>query len=487
MNLPTTRQLYPFQREWIDWAFQHGFGFCWDEPGLGKTTQAIVAMHNLDSKGPWLIVCPNSLKPWWKREISNLYPEDRDQILVAGIGGRFISPKFGRKVEIGPHLYHDRYGLPKWVITHYAGIRISEDSYAQVEWSGVCADEVHYCKNKTARRTQALYNITPKLAYRIGLTATPFGTNPADLWSQLHWMAPDQKGLNSYWRFFNLFVDYDWSDPAKTGGRKYRIIKGGKNLELLSKVMHHYGLQRTKQQVAPDLPPVTHTDMPIELNEREKRIYDALQDTDRVELVVANSDVEAVADGAAPFTATLIKNTLARLTKSEQWLSHPWTFDPGTRSSKLEWIKEWADSYPLPAVIATRFRASAERIRTELGERCARPIMGKVHPVVRQTIMDDWRAGKYQFLVGTIGTIGVGLNLQHAHQMICYDQVHSPIQMDQLYQRIHRIDSDHKVEVIYLFAEDTTNELILKSFREKWNQMQLVREYLKQLQEVTTK
>lgn len=486
---PSTRELYPFQKEWVEWVVQRGFGCNWDAPGLGKTTQAIVAAASLGGK--WLIVCPNSLKQWWKREIINLYPSEAGNVITSTVGGRIIDPteKLRDFREKAPHIMERKGLLPQWVITHYAGVRISEGSYRQINWTGVILDEAHYIKNHKARRTKAVLAVTPDAAYRIALTATPFGVNPADLWAQLHWIAPTVRGLRSYWRWFNIFVEYSWEDGNY--GR-YRKIKGGKNLEMLSEVMAAYGKQRSKELVAPQLPPVTHTDMPLDMEDRQATVLEAMKEKDRVELVIANTAEsdnpipgQLPTDQQAPYTALLLKNHLGRLTRMEQWLSAPWKFDPGVKGAKLEWILDWAAEYGYPAVIATRFRSSAQRIAAELwqaGQRCERSLTGGLPEKITTAVLDHWREGKYQFLVGTIGKLGVGLNLQPAHSMICYDQVHSPIQMEQLYQRIHRIDSDHPVEIVYLVIQGTCNELILKSFREKWNQMKLVAEFLKHIQ-----
>jgi tRNA C32,U32 (ribose-2'-O)-methylase TrmJ len=84
--------------------------------------------------------------------------------------------------------------------------------------------------------------------------------------------------------------------------------------------------------------------------------------------------------------------------------------------------------------------------------------------------------------VGTINTIGTGLNLQQAWTLVCYDQMYSAILMEQLQQRIHRINSTHPAEVIFLYHEDTSNEVVLRSFQRKWNEMEMVRALLRQLQ-----
>ncbi|NIN65019.1 MAG: DEAD/DEAH box helicase family protein, partial [Anaerolineae bacterium] len=274
------RELYPFQVEGVDYLLQRkswgkGYvgGMLWDDPGLGKTTQAIVAAHRI-GEYPVLVVCPNALKLHWAREIRAIVPGAR--VTVATVGGRFRkwSQSAGKTLEVTPS--QDRLAALKadWVIVHYAGIRISQAGYASIDWSTVIIDEAHYIKNRNAARTRALMEVTPDSAHRIGLTATPWSKEPSGLWSQLHWMAPQVDGLSNYWRWFGLFVDFRWEElrDPKTGKviRRYRKVVGGKNLDALAEVMSHYGRCRTKEQVAPQLPSMTRTRMPLELSGRQK-------------------------------------------------------------------------------------------------------------------------------------------------------------------------------------------------------------------------
>jgi SNF2 family DNA or RNA helicase len=353
-----------------------------------------------------------------------------------------------------------------WTIVHYEGVRISLDDYKAVRWSVVVLDEAHFIKNRTTKRTKAIVEVTPTLAYRIELTATPYGRNPADFWSQLRWIAPLNTALGSYWKFYEMFVDYEM-DRASNGAM-YRKVKGGKNLEQLARLMNGFGLRRTKKMVAPELPPITDTYMPLELEGRQATMYQKLCDTTKVEYQTANGD------------ALSIPNTLARMTRLEQLLSHPWTFDAAVQGAKLEWVKEWAEGCSTPTVIATRFKASAHRLARELG--CKSAITGDIPPILRNAILQRWLKGEEQFVVGTIDTIGTGLNLTPAHTLILYDSMYDPIRMEQTRERVHRITTDHPVEVIYLYVPGTTNEVVLRAFIERWQQIELVRRFLYYLQ-----
>lgn len=493
-----TRELYPFQVEGIRFLTarkgQHptkpmAGGFLWDDPGLGKTIQAIHAANKAaDPTGVILIVCPNSLKGHWREEIRRALPGDKNRILTASKAGRVAPDPQNRKpVPLKPEMLV-KHNI-RWVIVHYTGLRISAEDYKQVGWAVIVADECHYVKNKNAARTKALLAVSPKRGVRIGLTATPYSRDPSDLWSQLFWMAPHVGGLQNYWRFYNLFTDYTWEE-RRANGRvvgKYRKVIGGKNLDTLAQVLAAYGVCRRKEHVAKQLPPITETKMPLELEpgSRQERVYDALKDRDRAELAILHtSPGGATGDGgganapAVKVTAMVIKNVLSRMIKMERWLSHPASMDPGVSGAKMDWLREWADSFPYPAVIVTRFKSSAKYVAGELG---VSPITGDIPVSMRDVIVEKWKSDSPdapQWLVGTIHTLGTGLNLEKAHAMVCYDQVYDPILMEQVRHRTHRITSEHPVEVIYLVIEGTSNEVVYESFKRKWRDLETVKAYL---------
>lgn len=455
-------ELRDYQRKGVEYLIKEGGGFLWDEPGLGKTRQGIVAAKKLG--GPALVVCPASLRRWWRQAINDLYPKDK--ILVAGVGGRFAGPSLSELATNGAGQF------PWWTVVHYTGLRMNLEEYQSINWNVVICDEVHYIKNRKAQRTEAIYKVAPLHCHRIGLTATPWSTNPADLWSQLRWMDPTNPSLRSYWKFFNQFVEYEVRKSRS--GKTFRDVRGGKNLEDLTRVMSRYGIRRSKKTVAPELPPIIDTRMPVEIEGRQKTTYHKLKKKDAVEFEFPPGDDDQS-------FRLVIPNALARMTRLEQFLSHPWTFVSGLKGAKLQWLLEWSEgNNQEQAVIATRFKASAERIALELNADGA--ITGDMHENERERVLRRWKMGKRQYLVGTIGTIGTGFNLQEAYTLVLYDQVYSPIEMEQVRHRTHRINTDHPVQVVYLHCEGTTNDIVLGNFVHKWQQQQMVRKFLEHLQ-----
>ena len=64
-----SKGLYPHQVEGIAFLLARRRSILADDMGLGKTRQSIIAIKEAEPEGPWLIVCPASVKRNWEREI----------------------------------------------------------------------------------------------------------------------------------------------------------------------------------------------------------------------------------------------------------------------------------------------------------------------------------------------------------------------------------------------------------------------------------
>ena len=77
--------LFPHQRAGVEFLATAKRALLADEPGLGKTAQAIRALKMLHERGeeifPVLIVCPNTLKKNWAREFTKWWPEVPTQVI----------------------------------------------------------------------------------------------------------------------------------------------------------------------------------------------------------------------------------------------------------------------------------------------------------------------------------------------------------------------------------------------------------------------
>lgn len=78
--------LFPHQRAGVKFLATSKRALLADEPGLGKTAQAIRAIKKIQDDGgeafPALIVCPNTLKKNWKREFEKWWPGVNVQVIA---------------------------------------------------------------------------------------------------------------------------------------------------------------------------------------------------------------------------------------------------------------------------------------------------------------------------------------------------------------------------------------------------------------------
>jgi SNF2 family DNA or RNA helicase len=446
--------LFDYQKIGVKFLVDSTGGFLWDEPGLGKTRQAIVAAKQIVpiTHGSILVVCPSTLRGQWRDEIAKVYPDDT--VMIADVGGRFYNDT-GKQVFL--HDIAQSGSFPVWTIVHYDGLRIAKEEFKQIFWGVVVADEAHFVKNRKALRTKALWEVTPKLAGRIGLTATPWGKDVSELWSQLRWMCPDCPEYRSYWKFFNQFVDYrdTWAG--------YREIKGIKNADILATLMSGFGLRRTKNEVRADMPQLIYTTVPLFLESGQKALYQK-----------AKKEVKTwLGDNLVT-----IKNALTRMNYLWKIISCPWIFSP-MEGVKMEWLREWAEGFNKPAVILTHYKESAHAV-ARVFDTVA--ITGDMPQEARDEVVKDWKAGNQQFLVGTVHTMGTGLNLQEAYALVFYDMIADVTLTEQAMHRVNRIDSDHGAQIITLKVEGSVDELAEKSLKNRWSAVSMVRAFLEDLQ-----
>lgn len=226
-------QLFPYQKDGVKWLAQRDFALLADEPGLGKSAQAIRACEGL---ARILVVCPASLRGNWAREFSRFSESPRSVEVV-----------FGARVT----------GCGVTIVSYDFAARYPEALAGA--YDALILDEAHYLKNPKSKRTKAIFG--PKCDRTGGiaenadriycLTGTPAPNDPSELWPMVRALAPEllDKRQHSYWGFVLKY--------CRTQDRGFgpQII-GGKNMGELRGRLTPFILRRKKDEVLPDLPPL---------------------------------------------------------------------------------------------------------------------------------------------------------------------------------------------------------------------------------------
>ena len=126
--------LFPHQIEGVAFLLGRRRAILADDMGLGKTRQAIVSLRHASPGGPYLVVCPASVKRNWSREIELAAPGSSVGV-VEGSGPAPVARS-------------------EWTVVNYDILSKHIGALGLVPWAGIVFDEAHYLKNHTSVRSR---------------------------------------------------------------------------------------------------------------------------------------------------------------------------------------------------------------------------------------------------------------------------------------------------------------------------------------------
>lgn len=225
----------PHQKEGAEFLARQGHALLADQPGLGKTLQALLAAKLVKAR-TGLVICPASVREMWKRLV-------------------------------------EKAGFPvrSWIVVSYnEAVKFAESgtlSSIHKPFDVLILDEAHYLKTPQSRRTKAVFGNRHGLArrckYKWCLTGTPVLNRPSELFPVLSTLHP-AFARTSFAHFAYRYCNAFWDGRAINA-------KGASNLEELSKLLAPFMLRRTKREVFPDRSSPLVSRVPLELTAGEMR------------------------------------------------------------------------------------------------------------------------------------------------------------------------------------------------------------------------
>lgn len=438
-----------YQEEAINKAIQLNLLLA-DKCGLGKTLVAIeVYLRTLE--GSALIITRKNAKLQWKSEI--LKQDINANVVIAEKALDFDLSLFKGSPT---HLY---------CITHYQALeRIT--GLLKITWGLIVADEAHLIKNRQTKISKQIKKL--KAIRKLALTATPTNKkfkllsgqlvyNPAELWNIFRWLHP--KNFRSYHRFYALFMI---TTLVETQDRTFKKEIGIKNEEQFLHLLEQIFLQRTKEEVLPELPPLISTRLLLPLTGTQEKIYKEFKQACKEDIIVT---VEGI-------TPLIVKNTLSIATNLQKLTSSPKLLDSKLLGVKLQWLHEFLHDTDDSVLIVSRFRDIALYIASKYDSEI---VIGGFNTLVPDT--------EYKLITGTIRALAGALNLHFIDTVIFIDCVHSTIDMEQVRDRVHRMNITSAKNIIYLIIKDSVDELIIKSLENQWTEKVLTENLLRYIYE----
>jgi SNF2 family DNA or RNA helicase len=477
--------LFPHQRAGVAFLATSKRALLADEPGLGKTAQAIRALKELNDRGeevfPILIVCPNTLKNNWAREFARWWPDVTTQVIKGSAVQR--KKQFEQPAQIfiinweslRSHSRLSPYGSISLTRCRACGgqdEKISENrcevhlrELNNFKFKAVVADEIHRSKDPKSKQSRALWSASGNSEIRFALTGTPIANNVVDLWSILHWISP--KDWPSKTKWIDRMVDVMLN---AFGGMMVLGVKPQMQDEFYKSV-NPYMRRMLKKVVLPNLPPVLKERRDVEMSTKQKKAYEQMRD-----LMI--SELESGDTLAAPSVLTQTIRLLQFASSYATIAVNEVTGEPravlDAPSCKIDALMDdiengdfGDDSVAVSAVSKQLINLlSAELTKKKISHGL---ITGDQDEDERQKAIDDFQSGAIKWILFTAQAGGVGITLTSARRLIMLQRPWSLVDYKQVLDRVHRIGSEihDSIVITDYVTEGTIEERVIQVLETK--------------------
>lgn len=245
----------------------HGGGgalLAW-EPGCGKTYGAIWVTHKLNAARRVIVVCPKRVIPSWQAGIKT----------ITGREARVLSrsTKSGR-VNIENMLSGEK---GWWVVNFEMLVSLGKAveakkwpnvSFSKKSFDMVIVDEVHRIANHRTQSFRAVKAL--KSMYRLGLSGTPAGNKPVNIYGVLKFLNPNSVD-RSFYRFADEFFVSKFNPFAASPHA--RIYGGERAPGVLRDSVGDIWSAMRGSEVFGDLPPVNVQRVVCGMRREQRRMY----------------------------------------------------------------------------------------------------------------------------------------------------------------------------------------------------------------------
>ncbi|HEV8013436.1 MAG TPA: DEAD/DEAH box helicase [Pontimonas sp.] len=422
-----------------------------DEPGLGKTAQALIAAE-IAGAFPLLVVVPNVVKTNWLREVHQWLPQRRPTVV------------HGDGTEL--NAFSDVFIVNYDILDRHVGW------LSKFDFRGMVVDEAHFIKNKESQRSKHVQAVARTIRARlqhpllVALTGTPLINQIEDfrmIWQFLGWI-DDKKPLGE------LMVKLEATgltpaDPGFFPAARKAVISMGI-------------VRRRKQDVAKDIPARRIADIPIELDseaarsiieaeralvrrllERYDRVIAARGDSDQsvidedlVRLVCASEIEETKQDDSGDNVFTLVR----KIGSAKAVMAADYTAQLARNVGKVVFFAKHIDVLN-----------QAEKHFASVGIKTT-SIRGDQSTTQRQSAIDAFTNDEdVQVIVCSLLAAGVGVNLQAASNVVLAELSWTSAEQTQAIDRVHRIGQELPVTAWRIVAAQTVDQRIAELIDQK--------------------
>jgi hypothetical protein len=416
-----------------------------DEPGLGKTAQALLAAEAAGAY-PLLVVVPNVVKTNWARE-AGIWTPHRSATVIHGDGDTID-------------------GFADIVVVNYEVLDRHVGWLGDFGFRGMVVDEAHFIKNRTSQRSQHVLELSERIRFRtprpllMALTGTPLINDIEDfraIWQFLGWIdetTPLAELMDSL-----EDTGLTPADPGFYPAARRCVIDLGI-------------VRRRKVEVAADIPARRIADLPVELDGQAGRSIRAAE-RDLARRMVARYEtalasrrsgaldegidhdlVRTVArweqkDATTSSTGENVFSMMRRIGQAKAGLAADYAAQVARSAGKVVFFAKHVDVMDV-----------AEQTLAKQGIRFS-SIRGDQTSASRQKNIDAFvNDPDVAIAVCSLTAAGVGLNLQVASNIVLAELSWTDAEQTQAIDRSHRIGQTEPVTAWRIIAAQTMDARI---------------------------
>lgn len=444
INIPLLRNPFPYQNNGIAYAIQKRKCIFGDQPGLGKTGQAIAAAMGLQAKCI-LVICPATLRENWKREwkiwtgkevmiLRDSVKTSWPQYYKVGMCNVFIVNYESLKKYFVQEIktpIDEKTGKKKPLqLNHIAFFKTVE------LFDTVIVDESHRCKESKTFQSKATEAIARTKTNIFALTGTPVVNKPKDLISQLKIINRLQE-FGGYMGFTNKYCQ---------GANQASNLK-----ELNWRLHKTCFFRREKRDVLKDLPDkmrnIVRVDITnrAEYNKAENEFITYLKEN----MHKTDAEAEKSMRGEVMVRMGVLKQIAAK----------------GKLEGVIEYISEIVDAGEKVVIFAWH-KEIIRQLKDQFPK--AVTITGDDDMKQRQNAVDSFQQDpKVQVIFCNIKSGGVGITLTASSRVGFIEQPWHPADYDQCEDRCHRIGQKGSVQSTNFLGHNTIDEYIYSIIEKK--------------------
>jgi len=432
--LPILRPYQVHGFHWLNYLQDVNWGgILADDMGLGKTIQALSFLqHFRDVNGRLsaLVVCPTTLMFNWENEI------------------RKFTPTLTYHIHHGGDRTRNKETLSSYnvIITTYGTLRSDIKLLLELPFDYAVLDESQAIKNPSSKVTKAACLLQAR--HRLCMSGTPLQNNTFDIFAQMNFLNPGMLGSLEFFR-------QEFAVPIDKFGEQDRK-------EHLRKLLYPFILRRTKEQVAKDLPDKTETILFCEMEDEQRKVYEAYRNDYR-DKILGTIETQGIQRSQLTILQGLMKlrqicDSPAILNETDRYPNHSIKLD--------ELAREIAENIgDHKALVFSQFLGMLALIRERLKELDVKYeyFDGSTSAIERERAIQSFQNDDTcrVFLI-SLKAGGVGLNLTAADYVYIVDPWWNPAVEQQAIDRTHRIGQTKNIFAYRMICKDTIEDKILQ-------------------------